>query len=184
MKILRYFSKGILSFLPVFLTIIIVKYIFDIFNKIIKSFITHINTENYYYTISLIIVIILLITYVGYLIDKKQESLILKLMDNLFEKIPFVKDIFQIFKHFTELFSKSKDSKYLGIVEVRFAGYPTYAFITKELDDKYVAFVPTAPNPTSGYVIYLYKNEENKTWKRVNKDINEALTEIISLGIK
>jgi uncharacterized membrane protein len=71
-----------------------------------------------------------------------------------------------------------------------FANYKTYAFLTKEEENRFIAFVPTAPNPTSGYVIILDKNKQVDEikhigeWKRVNTNVKEALAKIISLGIK
>jgi uncharacterized membrane protein len=85
----------------------------------------------------------------------------------------------------------TNDKNYLGVVEIMFANYKTYAFLTKEEKERFIAFVPTAPNPTSGYVILLDKDKEVKgeitalgEWKRVDTNVKEALGKIISLGIK
>ena len=182
----RYFIKGVFAILPVVFTIWVVTYIAGILIQFIKIFYAKIN--NPLYSIGLIIATILLITYIGYIITKNQKSIILYITENIFNKLPLIKSIYNFFKELMQMFSNDKN--YLGVVEVMFANYKTYAFLTKEEKGRFIAFVPTAPNPTSGYVIMLDKDKEVDEikalgeWKRVDTDVKEALGKIISLGLK
>jgi uncharacterized membrane protein len=183
----RYFIKGVFAILPVVFTIWVVTYVAGILIQFIKIF--HSKINNPLYTFALIIATVLLITYIGYIITKKQKSIILYITENIFSKVPVIKSIYNFFKELMHMFSNEKN--YLGVVEIMFANYKTYAFLTKEEKERFIAFVPTAPNPTSGYVILLDKNKEVKgeitslgEWKRVDTDVKEALSKIISLGLK
>jgi uncharacterized membrane protein len=186
-KFLNYFIKGFVAILPFVFTVWAVTYIATALAKLLALFYSKIN--NPLYTTILLVFIILLITYIGYIITKKQKSIILYITEKIFSKVPFIKSIYNFFKELLKMFSNEKN--YLGVVEVSFANYKTYGFLTKEEDDKFIAFVPTAPNPTSGYVIILDKNKEVREeiksmgeWKRIDTDVKEALAKIISLGLK
>ena len=185
-KILNYFFKGLLAFLPVVFTVWVITYLAGILFKLFGLFYS--KSNNPLYITLLICLSVILITYIGYVITKKQKSIVLYFTEKLFSKLPLIKSVYNFFKELLKMFSNEKN--YLGVVEVMFANYKTYAFLTKEEQDKFIAFVPTAPNPTSGYVIILDKNKEVQEinglgeWKRVDTDVKEALSKIISLGIK
>ncbi|WP_456479544.1 DUF502 domain-containing protein [Nautilia sp.] len=186
-KAFNYFLKGVFALLPLVLTVWVVSYVAGLLLKFIHLFYAKINYP--VYPSVLLAVTVLLITYIGYIITKKQKSIILYITENIFSKVPFIKNIYKFFKELMNMFSNDKN--YLGVVEIMFANYKTYAFLTKEEKERFIAFVPTAPNPTSGYVILLDKDKEVKgeitslgEWKRVDTDVKEALGKIISLGIK
>jgi len=183
---MRYFIKGVFAILPVVFTIWVVTYVAGILIQFLKLFYSKIN--NPLYSVLLIIASIMLITYIGYIITKNQKSIILYITENIFSKLPLIKSIYNFFKELLQMFTNDKN--YLGVVEIMFANYKTYAFLTKEEKDKFIAFVPTAPNPTSGYVILLDKDKEVEEikalgeWKKVDTDVKDALAKIISLGLK
>ncbi|GAB6074399.1 DUF502 domain-containing protein [Nautilia lithotrophica] len=185
-KIFNYFLKGIFAILPFVFTIWVISYLVNLVIKLIHLFYARINST--LYTAILLIVIILLITYIGYIVTKKQKSIIIYISEKIFSKLPFIKSIYNFFNELLKMFSNERN--YLGVVEIMFANYKTYAFLTKEENDRFIAFVPTAPNPTSGYVIMLDKDKEVDEikkigeWKRIDTDVKEALGKIISLGIK
>ena len=183
---LSYFLKGFIAILPFVFTVWVISYIANMLIKLLKTF--YLKIDNPIFTTVLLILIISLITYIGYMLTKRQKSITLYLTERIFSKLPFIKNIYNFFKELLKMFANEQN--YLGVVEVMFANYKTYAFLTIEEENRYVAFVPTAPNPTSGYVIILDKNKQVDEikhigeWKRVNTNVKEALAKIISLGIK
>lgn len=189
-KLFSYFIKGIIGLIPFILTYYILIQVINIINDIIKNIYTNVDKDFQYYLYILTILVIALITYIGYLIDKHQNSFVLKLLEQITIKLPVIKNIYNIFKDITKIFDTNGKENYLGVIEIMFANYKTYAFLTKEEGEQYIAFVPTAPNPTSGYVIVLDKNKEVKEeiknygeWQRINVSSTEAMRKIISLGI-
>ena len=178
-----------LALIPFLLTYYILLETINAVNNIIKEIYSNIDKDFKYYFNILVISIITLIIYIGYLIDKHQNSFILKLMENITNQIPVLKDIYNIFKNLLTIFNNDKNN-YLGVVEIAFAGYTTYAFITKEENNQLITFVPTSPNPTSGYVIILDKKKEVEDiknigeWKKTDISPQKAMSKIISLGFK
>jgi uncharacterized membrane protein len=178
--------KGFFAILPVIFTLWAISYLVSLFLNLIHMFYARLNSP--LLTSVLLVATILLIMYIGYIITKKQRSIVLYVTEKLFSKLPLIKNIYNFFKELLNMFSNEKN--YLGVVEIMFANYKTYAFLTKEEKNRFIAFVPTAPNPTSGYVILLDKDKETDEikalgeWKRVDTDVKEALSKIISLGIK
>jgi len=189
-KIFSYFIKGIIGLIPFVLTYYILIQIINGINDIIKNFYINIDKDFQYYIYILTVVVILFITYLGYLIDKHQNSFVLKILEKITIKLPIIKNIYNIFKDIINILNPNNKNNYLGVIEIMFANYKTYAFLIKEDKEQYIAFIPTAPNPTSGYVIILDKNKEVKNeiknfgeWRRINISSTEAMRKIISLGI-
>jgi uncharacterized membrane protein len=183
MLILRRIIKGFMVLIPFIIIILIssylyslildsVKYIFDISNNDIKL-------TSYIIVLTLFILFIL-----GYYYEKKKKTFITKILENIVRKLPFLKDIYFILSDMLDLFLK--DNSYLGVIEIDYGGYPQYGFITKDLieEEKYIVFIPTAPNPSNGFIILLDKNNPKYPYKKIDLEPKLAMTRIISLGLK
>ena len=136
-----------------------------------------------------IIISIILITIVGGLSLSFLGKRILKLIDDLFKRIPFLRTIYSAILQMTESFSnKDNDKKSVVLIEYPRKGVWAVGFATKEnkgemakkTNQKLInVFVPTTPNPTSGFllmfpiddVIYL-----NMTFEEASKFIVSAGT--------
>ena len=136
-----------------------------------------------------IIVSILVITIVGGLSLSFLGKRILKLIDDLFKRIPFLRTVYSAILQMTESFSnKDNDKKSVVLIEYPRRGVWAVGFATKEntgemakkTNKKLInVFVPTTPNPTSGFllmfpiedVIYL-----NMTFEEASKFIVSAGT--------
>ena len=110
--------------------------------------------------------------------------------ESLLDRIPVVRTIYGGAKNFAEIvFSESNDSfKKVLLIEYPRKGIYSLAFQTSsELgevqartgEDVVCCFVPTTPNPTSGFVIMLPR----KDVRVLDMEIDEALKMIISLGV-
>ena len=108
----------------------------------------------------------------------------------LMHRIPIVRSIYGGAKNFAEIvFSESNDSfKDVLLIEYPRKGIYSIAFQTaselgevqaKTGADVICCFVPTTPNPTSGYVIMVPRDEV----KVLDMEVDEALKMIISLGV-
>jgi len=110
--------------------------------------------------------------------------------ESLLDRIPIVRTIYGGAKNFAEIvFSDSNDSfKQVLLIEYPRKGLYSLAFQTSsELGevqgrtgaDVVCCFVPTTPNPTSGFVIMVPRKEIMV----LDMDVDEALKMIISLGV-
>ena len=110
-----------------------------------------------------IIVSVIIITIVGGLSLSFFGKRILKLIDDLFKRIPFLRTIYSAILQMTESFSnKDNDKKSVVLIEYPRKGVWAVGFATKEnkgimsqkTNQKLInVFVPTTPNPTSGFLL-------------------------------
>ena len=109
-----------------------------------------------------ILISIIFITIVGGLSLSFFGRRILKLIDDLFKRIPFLRTVYSAIVQMTETFSKKDDdTKSVVLIEYPRKGVWAVGFATKEntteMADKtnkklINVFVPTTPNPTSGFL--------------------------------
>jgi uncharacterized membrane protein len=105
--------------------------------------------------------------------------------ERMVRKIPFVKGIYSSVKDMTDSFSSEKKHSFKEVVlaEFPFKGRYAIGFVTNRIknqshDDHCTVFVPTTPNPTSGYIIIIPEKE----LIFLDMPVDDALKYIISLG--
>ncbi len=174
----NYFITGVVVLIPIGFTLYLTKFIISLSSKIIPG---NLNPNSYLpYSIPgiEIIISILFITIVGGLSLSFLGKKVLKIIDDLFKRIPFLRTVYSAILQMTETFSnKSDEKKSVVLVEYPRKGVWAVGFATKEnrgemaqkTKQKLInVFVPTTPNPTSGFllmfpiddVIYLNMNFE------------------------
>jgi len=185
----NYFITGVVVLIPIGFTLYLSKILIGISSNLIPK---NIN-PNHYLPFDIpgveILISILLITIVGGLSLSFFGRRILKLIDDLFKRIPFLRTVYSAIVQMTETFSKKDDNKKsVVLVEYPRNGVWAVGFATKEnttemaekTNKKLInVFVPTTPNPTSGFllmfpiedVIYL-----NMTFEEASKFIVSAGT--------
>jgi len=185
----NYFITGVVVLIPIGFTLYLSKILIGISSNLIPK---NLN-PNHYLPFDIpgveILISILLITIVGGLSLSFFGRRILKLIDDLFKRIPFLRTVYSAIVQMTETFSKKDDNqKSVVLVEYPRKGVWAVGFATKEnkgemadkTDKKLInVFVPTTPNPTSGFllmfpiedVIYL-----NMTFEEASKFIVSAGT--------
>ncbi len=159
----NYFITGVVVLIPIGFTLYLTKLIIGISSKIIPQ---NINPNNYLpYAIPgmEIIIAVVFITIVGGLSLSFLGKRILKLIDDLFKRIPFLRTIYSAILQMTESFSnKDNDKKSVVLVEYPRKGVWAVGFATKENKGEMASktnkrlinvFVPTTPNPTSGFLL-------------------------------
>ena len=174
----NYFITGVVVLIPIGFTLYLTKFFISLSSKIIPG---NLNPNSYLpYSIPgiEIIISILFITIVGGLSLSFLGKKVLKIIDDLFKKIPFLRTVYSAILQMTETFSnKNDEKKSVVLVEYPRKGVWAVGFATKEnkgemaqkTNQKLInVFVPTTPNPTSGFllmfpiedVIYLNMNFE------------------------
>ena len=146
-----------------------------------QCFLTKINAEK-------IIITIIFITLVGGLSLSFFGKRILKLIDDLFKRIPFLRTVYSAIVQMTETFSKKDEGKKsVVLIEYPRKGVWAVGFATKEntgemaekTNKKLVnVFVPTTPNPTSGFLLMF--PVEDVIY--LNMSFEEASKFIVSAG--
>ena len=163
------FIAGVVVLIPIGITLYLTVFIINVSSKLIPK---EINPNHYLpYNIPglEILIAILLITIIGWL----SLSFIGKRLFNLFEsvlnKIPIIRTIYSAVEQLIETFTKSKsDKKTVVLIEYPRKGVYAVGFATKENTGEIKnkagkelinVFVPTTPNPTSGFLLMFPKDE-------------------------
>ena len=184
-----YFINGFLTLLPLALTIWLFRALF----KLVKSWL-----EPLHYFIpkklcciphSELIIVILFIMLMGMIL----KSFVLKRIINILEhkivfQIPLVKQVYSGIKQLVHALTKHDQKSFQAVVLVEFPRKDIYSigFLTNKLDYNFKTnkqlcsiFIPTTPNPTTGYFIMVPEEE----FKVLNMTRQEAMAMIISGGI-
>ena len=185
----NYFITGVVVLIPIGITLYLTKFFVGISSKIIPE---NINPNNYlpYAVPGLeILISVIIITIVGGLSLSFLGKKVLKLIDDLFKRIPFLRTIYSAILQMTETFSNSKnDKKSVVLIEYPRKGVWAVGFATKEnkgemaqkTNQKLISvFVPTTPNPTSGFLLMFPTNEViylDMTFEEASKFIVSAGT--------
>ena len=159
----NYFITGVVVLIPIGFTLYLTKFIIGISSKIIPE---NINPNSYLpYAIPgiEIIISVVFITFVGGLSLSFLGKRILKLIDDLFKRIPVLRTIYSAIVQMTETFSnKDNGRKSVVLIEYPRKGVWAVGFATKENEGEMAkktnqklinVFVPTTPNPTSGFLL-------------------------------
>lgn len=185
----NYFITGVVVLIPIGFTLYLTKFIIGISSKIIPQ---NINPNSYLpYAIPgiEILISVIFITIVGGLSLSFFGKRILKLIDDLFKRIPFLRTIYSAILQLTESFSnKENDKKSVVLVEYPRKGVWAVGFATKENKGEMAkktnqnlinVFVPTTPNPTSGFLL-MYPLDDviylNMTFEEASRFIVSAGT--------
>ena len=165
----NYFITGVVVLIPIGFTLYLSKFFISLSSRIIPE---NINPNSYLpYSIPgiEIIISILFITLVGGLSLSFLGKKILKIIDDLFKRIPFLRTVYSAILQMTETFSK-KDDNQKSVVLIQYPRKDVWAvgFATKENTGEMAqktnrklinVFVPTTPNPTSGFLLMLPKKD-------------------------
>ena len=159
----NYFITGVVVLIPIGFTLYLSKILIGLSSKILPE---NINPNSYLpFEIPGIEILISLIfiTIVGGLSLSFLGKRILKIIDDLFKKIPVLRTIYSAILQMTETFSnKDNGKKSVVLIEYPRKGVWAVGFATKEntgemakkTNQKLInVFVPTTPNPTSGFLL-------------------------------
>ena len=187
-RLRNYFITGIIVLVPIGFTLYLTIFLVSISSKLIP---TEIN-PNSYLPFSIpgleIALSIIFITLIGFISLSFIGKRILKIINDLLKKIPFLRTIYSAITQMTETFANKKGKKKSvvlvqypreGIWAVGFATKENKGEISKKTNDNLVnVFVPTTPNPTSGFLLMFPK----KDVIYLDMNFEEASKFIVSAG--
>ena len=168
-KIRNYFIAGVVILIPIGITAYVTIFFVSISSKMLPK---EIN-PNYYLPYNIpgveIIISLILITLIGWLSLSFIGKSLLNLFNNVLKKIPILRTIYSALGQMTETFTKTdKGKKNVVLVEYPRKGSWAVGFATKENSGEMSnktkkklinVFVPTTPNPTSGFLLMFPKEE-------------------------
>ncbi len=168
-RIRNYFFAGAVVLIPIAITLYLTLFIIKISAKILPK---ELN-PNHYLPIDIpgieILISIFIITFIGWISLSFLGKKFIDFINNVLKKIPILRTIYSALGQMTESFTQSNDKqKSVVIIEYPRKGLWVVGFATKEnkglisktiQEDLINIFVPTTPNPTSGFLLMVPKKD-------------------------
>ena len=184
-----YIFTGLLSILPLAATYWIVLKLFQLFSTpgaAIVEFIFKDKVPKYIPELAGFILTILFISFAGMVVSNVLGKRIYAWFEAVLARIPVVSIVYRTIKQITSSLSGPNRQAFKKVVYIEYPrkGIWTLTMVTGESINKtgekyYHIFVPTTPNPTSGYMLYIPQNDTLET----KMSVEEGLKIIISGGM-
>ena len=192
-RIRNYFIAGIVSLIPIGITLYLTLFIIKLSTRLIPK---EIN-PNHYLPFDIpgleILIALLIITFIGWLSLSFLGKKIFELFNNILKKIPILRTIYSAIGQMTESFTSNQNSKSSvvlieyprkGVWAVGFATKENKGVIKEKVNEELInVFLPTTPNPTSGFLLMVPKKELiylDVTFEQASKFIVSAGTSNIN----
>lgn len=190
----RYFISGLLLWLPIFVTLLVIRFLVDIMSNILLLLPQRYQPDyllGFHFPGIGVLITLLVILVTGLVATNFLGRRIVILGDALIGRIPLVRSVYTSVKQVSEtLFTPGGQSfRKVLLVQYPHPGMWTLAFQTGDAtpsvnkaigeDDVVSFFVPTTPNPTSGFLMMAPRS----TVKELEMSVDQALKFVISLGV-
>jgi len=168
-RLRNYFFAGAVVLIPIGITLYLTIFLVKVSSKILPK---ELN-PNHYLPIDIpgieILIAVIFISFIGWLSLSFLGRKIFDIIDNILNRIPLLRTIYSAITQMTETFTKSNNTKKsVVLIEYPRKGLWAVAFATKEnkgliaskvQEDIVNVFVPTTPNPTSGFLLMVPKKD-------------------------
>lgn len=186
----RYFLTGLLVITPIWGTILILKTVFSWVDGILGPAMSTWVIPGYYVTGLGILTLFLLILMTGLLAATFIGGRIVKWWEDVLHRVPVVRGIYATIKSMMDIISFTERGAYKRVVLIEFPmeGHYCFAFVTGVMkgevqevsEDPLVnVYVPTSPNPTSGYFLLVPERDVVP----LDITVEEAMKLIVSGGL-
>ncbi|MCS6304084.1 MAG: DUF502 domain-containing protein [Nitrospira sp.] len=185
----RYFLTGLLLVTPIWGTILVLKTLFVAVDGILGDAVAELVPDHYIPGLG-IVALVLLIFLVGLFAANFIGRQIVGHWEDWLNRLPLVRGIYSTLKSMMDILSFSERGSYRRVVLIQFPknGHYCFAFVTGMTKGETTAlgqealvhvYVPTSPNPTSGYFLLVPEQEVTP----VDISIEEAMKLIVSGGL-
>lgn len=181
--------SGMLLLVPLFVTLAVLRLVFNLFAAYVRPVLKlsqRMAVPDYAVVIATMVVMILALYFLGWLAGHVFGRRIIGWGERILERIPLVKTVYSSTKTVVNMMSADNRQAFRCVVSVEFprAGIRSLGFVTGAVEDTSGAryakvFVPTAPNPTSGFLCLLPWSEA----RVLDMSIEDGLKMILSGGI-
>jgi|TARA_B100000953_G_scaffold102364_1_gene83986 uncharacterized membrane protein len=192
-KLRRIIIAGLLVWLPLGITVFIIKILIDLLSRTYLLIPEALRPENLFgVTIPGfgIIMAVIILFGTGLVAANYLGKTLVETWEKFLDKIPLVRSIYAPLKTFAELVLSDQTQSFSKVLLIQYPrkGLYSLCFQTSkdvgEIQEKsgvdvVCVFIPTTPNPTSGYIILIPKDEVIE----LDMSVEDALKMIISLGV-
>ena len=192
-RLRRYLVAGLLIWAPLAVTFLLLRFAVNVMDKTLAVIPQQYRPEELlgFHIPGLGVILTLLVLFTtGMLAANFVGRYVVGGWESLLDRIPVVRSIYGGAKNFAEIVFSDANNSFKNVLLIQYPrkGVYSLAFQTAEElgevqgrtgEDVTCCFVPTTPNPTSGFIIIVPKEEVIF----LDRDVDEALKMIISLGV-
>lgn len=168
------FVAGMLIALPIVATFVILEFLINLIDsRVVPLLPAALRPETYLdYAVPGfgLIILLLFLTLLGAVATNFLGNYFVSLMDRVLTRVPVVRNVYSVFKQIRDVFQSNTGGQYKEVVMVQYPKEGTWAIgfvagaakgeMRHRLGDEFIGvFVPTTPNPTSGFLLYVRASE-------------------------
>ncbi|MHB8519258.1 MAG: DUF502 domain-containing protein [Limisphaerales bacterium] len=194
------FLTGLAIALPAVISLALVRWVFGTISNITDTLLFLVPREwthersgegylHWYWSLCALVLAAVLITLLGRLARNFLGRKLIEMVDHTLLAVPLLNKIYGTIKQVNEAFTSSNKSSFKQVVLIEFprAGQYSVGFLTGERQQRIPSktgqnlvsvFIPTTPNPTSGFMVLMPENEVTK----LDMSVADGIKFIISLG--
>ena len=180
----RTLGAGILVILPIGMTVVILKFFFDLLDPLLKPAVELLPGRDIpglgFLTLMVLIYLAGLIT--AYVLGRR----VIDLAHRVLEVIPVVKGIYGTTRSAIEMLTGDHGDRYSGVVLIEFPrpGTQAIGLVTSRMfnsngDETLAVYIPTTPIPSSGFLVIVPVSEVTPT----DMTVEDAMRVVVSGGI-
>lgn len=177
-KLVNYLLIGVIGFIPIALILQII----IVVERFLKDFILLVygKYENPWIPVALFISAVALLAYFGMLL-KHDRAHLLYYLEALVDRIPILGSIYSITRKLLRLFLSADEPQIRKVVYVEYPkdGMWVPAYVTNRVEDCYILYIPTSPNPTSGFTVMVDKSKVVES----KMNIEQVSSFVMSVGV-
>lgn len=189
-KLKTYFFAGLLVWLPIGLTVWFIEFIITSLDSFLPAKLSMQNLFGINIPGGSIVISALIILFTGLVTTNILGQKLVYIGDRIISSIPIVKSIYKGIKQVSDTLLSSQSNAFRKAVLIKFphnnsltiafiTGNPSTEIIANNKHDEYInVYVPTTPNPTSGYFLIIPKAEIID----LDLSVEQALRYVISMG--
>lgn len=187
----RYFIAGLVVWLPIWVTYIVIKFLVDILDGSLSLLPYEYQPDQLlgFHVPGLgLIFTLLILFFTGLLVTNFLGRKIVNLWERMLARIPLIRSIYSAVKQVVHALVQPTGSSFRKVLLVEYPrrGIWSIAFQTSDQftdtphpEEVVTVFIPTTPNPTSGFLTIIPKADTHE----LNMSVEEALRMVISLGV-
>lgn len=200
MNIKRYLLGGLLTVIPLWVTWLLFDFIFRQMSRFGVPFVRRLSAglredapgvadvlvHDRFQEILAVVAVLLALYLLGWVASLVVGRQLLSLIESAVQRIPLVQTVYGSAKQLIDMLQTKPDSvQRVVLVEFPHAGMKAVGLVTRTFvdarsgDELAAVYVPTTPNPTSGFIIMVPK----KNTIELDMEVDEAVKLIMSLGV-
>jgi len=192
-KLRKYFIAGLLLWVPVVVTFLLIRFIINLVDRMLVLIPWQYRPEQLLGTelpgFGLVFTVLLMLV-TGAIVANLFGRRLVNVWEELLSKIPFVRTVYSTVKQVTSTLFSDTSQSFREVVLVEYPRKGTWVlafvtgetpdFLTKMVDTELInLFVPTTPNPTSGFYVMV----EPKDLRKLEISVEDGLKMILSAGV-